>query len=162
MHMCGRWTSQRWWLSQGCASFLSGCSAFVCECVFAVTMTGSGHRLQGWAGTVVPSFIKTCSPVRYIQGTTALAISGLCQYVQRRCVRGSVLTVLFILLDDCEPPTPFRYQGKPVSVWISLVAPLHPSQHPPLPTALLPHHSRHYCQHHGQVQCHQTCGESAG
>ncbi len=75
-----------------------------------------------------------------------------------------LLTVLSVLLGDCELRLIIfsRHQGKPVSVWISLVAPLCPPQHPPLPAALLPHHSRHHRQHDGQVQRHKACGESAG
>lgn len=53
-------------------------------------------------------------------------------------------------------------QGEPVGVRLSLVAPLRPPQHPPLPAALLPHHAGHHRQHHGQVQRHPARGESAG
>lgn len=54
---------------------------------------------------------------------------------------------------------PLCLQGEPLSVWLPLVAPLRPAQHPPLPHPLLPHHSRHHRQHHGQVQRHPACGQ---
>lgn len=54
------------------------------------------------------------------------------------------------------------HQGEPVGVRLSLVAPLRPPQHPPLPAALLPHHAGHHRQHHGQVQRHPARGEPAG
>ena len=53
-------------------------------------------------------------------------------------------------------------QGKPVCLWLSLVAALHSAQHTPLPPPLLPYHPCHHRQHHGQVQRHQTSGESSG
>lgn len=75
-----------------------------------------------------------------------------------------VVTVLSVLLDEAELKLIIlsHHQGKPLSVRVSLVASLRPPQHPPLPAALLPHHSSHHCQHHGQVQCHKACGHSEG
>lgn len=174
IYMYGRLTKEMVELTV-CAARLIGCSVFVCECAFASTRRLEQSQAAGLSRYFC-SFIKTerwsvlfptCSPVETRSPThiQELAISVLCQYVLYRCVRGEECVNCPVGAAGwlwIESHYFSHHQGKPVSVRISLVAPLCPPQHPPLPAALLPHHSRHHRQHHGQVQRHKARGESAG
>lgn len=57
---------------------------------------------------------------------------------------------------------PVFIQGKSVSVWFSLVAPLRPAQHSALPLALLSHNPCYHRKHYGQVQRHSASWKLKG
>lgn len=122
------------------------------------------------------SFIKTeafkcavsnllSSPVKWKQLTNKRQTGELFQaYVSmyRAAVSGERRVLNVLSVQWIEMHYVSCHQGEPVGVRLSLVALLRPPQHPPLPAAVLPHHSSYHCQHHGQVQRHKTGGESGG
>ena len=125
------------------------------------------HQLDDWSRYFC-SFIKTERWSVLLSSGNSHTERWLFQAYVNTYSRGvsgdiSVLTVpsCWMTVNWCSLFSP-PHQGEPVSVRISLVAPLRPPQHPPLPAALLPHNSRHHRQHHGQVQRHKARGESAG
>lgn len=111
MHMYGRLTKEMVALTV-CASCLTGCSVFVCECVFALTTTGSRDE-QGLLLllSLKRMLFPTCLPVQcsgnmfiytYKRRLRWLFQAYVSMYSVGVSGERSVLTGLFILLDGCE------------------------------------------------------------